>query len=114
MPMFESREQLAERMQTLIGDRTDDDALNFIKDALDTYDHHASNPDENHITKAEHDRLMQEADTNWRKRYRDTFFGTPDSSFADNNSDKSKPDPANNIAGGTKNNPASFDDLFGN
>lgn len=111
MAVFESREQLSDRIKELIGDRTDDVALNFIKDTLDTYDSRSSSEDM--ITKEEHDRLMNEQDTSWRTRYRDTFFGSPDPNFASNGADKSKSDPADSVPGSSENNPADFKDLFG-
>ncbi len=94
-------------MQALIGDRTDDEALNFIQDALETYD---NRKDENSISKEEHERLMSEQDTNWRKRYRDTFFSNkPDTSLMNDNS---RDDPMKDVAGGEPSNPAQYDDLF--
>lgn len=112
MAIFESREQLSERMQTLIGERTDDDALNFIRDALETYDSRTS--PEGTITQAEHARLMAEQDTTWRQRYRDTFFGKPDPSFSTKEgANTSKSDPAASVPGSSEINPADFNDLFG-
>ena len=110
MAIFETRESLQERLQTLIGDRTDDEALNFIQDALETYDRRPTNDG---IPKEEHERLMKEQDDSWRKKYRDTFFGKkPEDDSFDN---KSRPDPAGDVPNNTNpNNPASFDDLFGN
>ena len=111
MAIFESREQLAQRMQSLIGDRTDDEALNFIQDALETYDSRPA-ASEGSISNEEHTRLMEEQDTAWRKRYRDTFFGTPDPNIAGNSSKFSKSDPAGSAPGSSENNPANYDDLF--
>lgn len=111
MPIFENREQLLSRMNEAFGDRTDDVALNFIQDTLATYDQRTSS--EGSITQEEHDRLMKEQDDTWRKRYRDTFFGSPDPSLnPDGMSDKSKSDPAKKIPGGSENNPSDFGDLF--
>ena len=110
MAVFETRESLQERLQKLIGDRTDDEALNFIQDALETYDRRPSNEG---ISKEEHERLLKEQDETWRKKYRDTFFGKKpeDGSFEDT----SRPDPAREIPDGTNpNNPANFEELFGN
>ena len=111
MPIFETREQLLTRMNEALGDRTDDVALNFIQDTLATYDKHSSS--DGSITQEEHKRLMEEQDNKWRKRYRDTFFGTPDPNLKpDGMSDKSKSDPAKGIPGGSENNPSDFGDLF--
>ena len=110
MPIIKSRENLQARLQTLIGDRTDDEALSFIQDALDTYDGRSGTGG---ISQEEHDRILKEQDDAWRKKYRDTFFGKKpeDDSFED----KSRKDPADNIPNNTNpNNPKSYDDLFGN
>ena len=108
MAIFETRESLQERLQMLIGDRTDDVALNFIQDALETYDKRPSNEG---ISNDEHERLMKEQDDTWRKKYRDTFFGKKpeDGSF----DDTSRPDPARNLPSDSNpNNPSHYDDLF--
>lgn len=108
MAIIQNREELTARLQTLLGDRTDDDALNFMQDAFDTFDSHSAGG----ITQAEHDRLMNEADQAWRQRYRDAFFKGADSSLKEPESDKSRKDPAQDAPGGDENNPAKFDDLF--
>ena len=108
MALFQNREELTTRLQTILGDRTDDDALNFIQDALETYDSHSTGG----ITQAEHDRLMKEADDSWRKRYRDAFFKGADNSMKEHASDTSRKDPAEEAPGGDENNPAKFEDLF--
>ena len=109
MAVITERTALQSRLQTLIGDRTDDDALNFIQDALDTFDHHSSNSG---ITQAEHDRLMKEQDDSWRQRYKDAFFNGADSSLTEPNKETSREDPANSVPGSSENNPAHYDDLF--
>ena len=108
MAVFQNREELTTRLQAILGERTDDDALHFIEDALETYDSRTTDG----ITQAEHDRLMNEADEAWRKRYRDAFFKGADKSLDANNSDKSRKDPADDAPGADPNNPAKFDDLF--
>lgn len=108
MAIIESREALTNRLQTLIGDRTDDEALNFINDALETYDSRSTGG----ITQEEHNRLMNEADQSWRQRYRDAFFNGPDNSFKQDPKENSRDDPAEEMPGGSENNPAKFDDLF--
>ena len=109
MPKFENRENLLARLEVVLGERTDDDALSFIADALDTFD--SAGAADGTITLEEHERLMNEQDNSWRKRYRDTFFSGE--SKGDNLKDKSKDDPADEIPGRLADNPASFDELFG-
>lgn len=108
MAVIENREALTSRLQTLIGDRTDDEALNFIQDALDTYDSHSSGG----ITQEEHKRLMDEADQAWRQKYRDAFFQGPDNSEKNGSKNTSRDDPAEDQPGSSENNPAKFDELF--
>lgn len=108
MAIIKNREELTTRLQTILGDRTDDDALNFLQDSLDTFDAHSGDG----MSQAEHDRLMQEADNAWRTKYRDAFFKGPDSSLKEPMSDTSRKDPASDAPGADENNPAKFDDLF--
>lgn len=110
MPIFQTRDELSTRLTTIFGDRTDDDALNFIQDSLETFDHHTSTP-EGGFTADEHSRLMKEQDDAWRKRYRDAFLsGKPDTSITEKKT--SRDDPSDDLPGNGENNPASFDDLF--
>ena len=63
-----SREDLFASMNTIIGDRNDDQALEFIQDMSDTFDNMQSNSGE--YTKEKFDAL----DASWRQRYRERFF----------------------------------------
>lgn len=66
-----SKEELQTKLKDFIGDRTDDDAIQFIEDVNDTYDDIVSKSDgEDWKTKYE------ENDANWRKKYRDRFFSS--------------------------------------
>lgn len=111
MARFQTREELSERLTAIFGDRTDDDALNFIQDSLETFDHHMAVP-EGGISNDEHQRLMTEQDTAWRKRYRDAFLsGKPDAEITAHK-DKSREDPVGEPPGSSADNPASFDDIL--
>lgn len=115
MPIINTREELANRLNTIFGERNDDDTLSFIQDTLETFDHHSAN--NGGISQEEHDRLMQEQDNAWRNRYKQAFLsGNPDAALGDNHKPQrtSREDPADEVAGHTEDNPASFDDLFGN
>ena len=117
MPNFTTREELSSRLSTLLGDREDDEALNFIADSLNTFDAMSANA--GGISQEEHKRLMEEQDNSWRKRYKDAFLtGKHDSAFdgADSpvmpNRNTSRKDPAEDLPGGNPDNPASYDALF--
>ena len=66
-----SREDLFASMNTILGDRNDDQALEFIQDMSDTFDNMQSSHGE--YTKEKFDEL----DASWRQRYRERFFSGP-------------------------------------
>lgn len=117
MPNFSTREELASRLNTLLGDRQDDEALNFIADSLNTFD--AMSTAQGGMSTEEHTRLMEEQDNSWRQRYKEAFLtGRHDPSFDGSDSARmpnrntSRKDPAEDLPGGNPDNPASYDDLF--
>lgn len=110
MPRFETRESLSERLTAIFGDRTDDEALNFIQDTMETYDYHTANP--GGISQEAHKKALDEQDQAWRKRYRDAFLNGPDNSINENLNTNSRNDPTDIVPGDNPNNPAKFDDLF--
>jgi hypothetical protein len=65
-----SREELMTSLNTILGDRNDDDALNFIQDVSDTYDDLSSHTGT--YTEEQYTAL----DNQWRQRYRERFFNT--------------------------------------
>lgn len=73
MPIFESREVLQTRLSAIIGDRADDEALTFIGDTLETYDHLFGRASST-FTQEDIDNAVNERDTEWRKRYKEAFF----------------------------------------
>ena len=111
-----SAKDFMEKAKTIIGDRTDDDALSFLEDCKDTIsdgENKGDNDWEAKYNQAVEDKNKLEQE--WRKRYRDTFFSpaSPTDTLKDtnpannaHNEDDSEPDleaEANKIR---------FDDLF--
>lgn len=100
-----SRDALFERLQTLIGDKTDDDTLTFledVKDTVDDYEKKGGTDTENWKEKfAENEKM-------WREKYRDTFFGksVPDTTIKDNAEDIKIENEK------TKEDSITYDDLF--
>lgn len=84
-----TKEELQTKLKDFIGDRTDDDAIQFIEDVNDTYDDIVSKNDgEDWKTK------YQENDAEWRKKYRDRFFsgdGKPQEPKEPENEPENKP-----------------------
>lgn len=69
-----SRDELLERTRTLLGERTDDEAIAFIEDVTDTYD--SISDGNSGYTEEEVTAKVNEVEEKWRKKYRDRFFGT--------------------------------------
>lgn len=102
MPIIESRETLQTRLAGIIGERADDEALNFIADTLETYDH-LYGRSQSVFTQEDIDAAVNTKDEEWRKRYKQSFLeGTGPIDPA--------PVPP---AGGKGNNDIKISDLFG-
>lgn len=81
-----TREDLMQSVNTILGDRSDDVALEFIQDMTDTLNDFASH--NGVYTQEQYDAL----DNNWRTRYRERFFSGPredDDEFKSPNNKKS-------------------------
>lgn len=64
--------ELMERIKAIMGDKTDDDSLQFIEDVNDTFDSLEKKTGSDEDWEAKY----KENDEKWRKRYRDKFFST--------------------------------------
>lgn len=80
-----STNDLRTRLQTIVGDNTDDDTLNFLQDFNDTITDIESRGETNfeELYNAEV-KKNKDLDASWRKRYRDTFFNGVDDSEQEN------------------------------
>lgn len=88
-----SHDDFMKSLKSILGDRTDDEAIKFIEDAEDTI---TESKDD---WKVKYDELLvekNELDKTWRQRYSDRFF----------NSDTSHSDEDNNHEQNNKTNPA--------
>lgn len=101
--------------KTIVGDRSDDDALKFLEDLNDTI---SEGGEDNWQEKYEAEVKAKEAlDLEWRTKYRDRFFST-DSSHKDNNDtnpanvDKDKSPEEIEDDKVEQANKVTFDDLF--
>lgn len=82
-----TREEIMAQLQTIIGDDTSDDTLNFVQDVSDTLGNDNS---ATRITELE--TQLRTQDEEWRKKYRDAFFtGKPDDAFKDEEDESQKP-----------------------
>lgn len=105
MPIIESRETLQTRLSAIIGDRADDEALSFIGDTLETYDHLFGRASST-FTQEDIDNAVNERDTEWRNRYKNAFLNGPGPS----NEPPAPPSPDKDPK---KNNNIKISDLFG-
>lgn len=64
-----TRDEFLSKFQNIIGDRNDDEILEFLDNIREIYDA-VEKP-------ADWERRYKENDENWRKRYRDAFFNGP-------------------------------------
>ena len=94
-----SRDELLEKIRTLLGERTDDEAIAFIEDVTDTYD--SISDGNSGYTEDEVTARVNEVEEKWRKKYRDRFFGNG------GNDDDDDPDDDN-----TNTEEVTIDDLF--
>ena len=86
-----TQKEFMEKVNTIIGDRTDDEALSFIEDCKDTI---SSDGDD---WKAKYDEQVtknEELEKSWREKYKARFFAADDSSQEDNHENNKKTNPA--------------------
>ena len=95
-----SRDELLEKTRTLLGERTDDEAITFIEDVTDTYD--SISGAKSGYTEEEVTAKVNEVEEKWRKKYRDRFFGN-----GGDGDDDDEPD-----GGATNTEEVTIDDLF--
>lgn len=84
-----SVEDFMKSAKAIIGDRTDDDALKFLEDCKDTI------TDEKDDWKTKYEEQLEankKLDTEWRQKYKDTFFSSDANNNNDNN-DNTHNDP---------------------
>lgn len=105
MPIIESRETLQTRLSAIIGDRADDEALSFIGDTLETYDHLFGRASST-FTQEDIDNAVNERDTEWRNRYKNAFLNGPGPS-------NEPPPPPSPDRDTKKNQNIKISDLFG-
>lgn len=77
-----SHDDFMKSLKTILGDRTDDEAIKFIEDAEDTI---TESKDD---WKTKYDELLaekEELDKTWRKKYSDRFFNSDTSHNNENN-----------------------------
>lgn len=80
-----TKEQLIEKVKTIIGDSTDDNVLSFMEDFNDTV---------NSFDSENWKQRYEENDKAWRQRYKDRFFGkkTEEEDKMDDISDDTPPE----------------------
>ena len=71
--MVLAKEDFMEKLKSVVGDRTDDEALTIIEDFTDTYDDLDKRSNEDpEDWKGKYEQLDEE----WRKKYKERFFSS--------------------------------------
>lgn len=70
-----SQQEILESLRARIGDSTDDETLAFIEDVTDTLSDYETRLSDSTNWKEKY----ETNDAEWRQRYRDRFFGNPES-----------------------------------
>lgn len=74
--MILQKSELMEKIKVLVGERTDDEALNALKDISETVESYSTTDADEWKKKYEDkEKELKNNDEEWRKKYRDTFFG---------------------------------------
>lgn len=84
-----SVEDFMKSAKAIIGDRTDDDALKFLEDCKDTI---TGEKDDWKTKYEEQLEANKKLDTEWRQKYKDTFFSS-DANINNDNNDNTHNDP---------------------
>lgn len=71
-----NREEFITAISTIVGERTDDEAISFVENMTDTYD--AFGDSEKDKTIADLQKSLEETEQLWRKKYRDRFYSGTD------------------------------------
>ena len=80
------------KLKTIIGDRTDDEALSFIEDCKDTIDGGGDDYKSKYEAAVKE---KEETEKMWRQKYADRFFSPDTHTNEDNHENNDKTNPAN-------------------
>lgn len=69
-----NRENILNRLSSILGDRSDDEALGILEDITDTLDDYDGRIKESGDWKAKY----EENDKTWRDKYRERFYNSPE------------------------------------
>lgn len=74
-----TREELMRAVSSIVGDRTDDEAIAFVENVTDTFDSYSSVELENANKQIEElTQKVADIEASWRKKYMDRFYGGSD------------------------------------
>lgn len=74
-----TRDELMSAVASIVGDRTDDEAIAFVENVSDTFDTDSSDELETaNATIAELTQKVADTESAWRKKYMDRFYGGTD------------------------------------
>lgn len=85
-----SKQQLLDKIKTMLEDKTDDESIGFIEDVTDT----VTDLETKASDTTNWEKKYKDNDAEWRKKYRDRFFNSPskeDEPEDDDSSDSDEP-----------------------
>lgn len=74
-----TREELMTAVASIVGDRTDDEAIAFVENVTDTFDSDSSAELETAYAKIDElTKKIEDTESTWRKKYMERFYGGSD------------------------------------
>lgn len=90
-----TREELMNAVASIVGDRTDDEAIAFVENVTDTFDSDSSAELETaNATIAELSQKLIDTESVWRKKYMNRFYGGTDEEANPSNQSNSEEETA--------------------
>lgn len=87
-----NREEYFNRLHSMVGTDTSEDALSFLEDMSDTYN---SISQANNNNNTDWERKYHELDESWKERYRHRFFSSGDNGYIPEGAKPEKKDEYN-------------------
>lgn len=103
-----TKEELLKSAKDILGENADDTALSFLEDIEDTFKDAETKTKDTTDWKAK----FEENDANWRKKYRDRFFGGEDEDDVVPEDGRTKEAKTDDDEKPSKEETITYDDLF--
>ena len=92
--MVLNNDDFVKSVKSIIGDRTDEESINFIENMTDTYNSLVADKD---VTNTAWEQKYNALNETWSKRYKDRFLGGSDEQHNENHEDDNEPKSYNDL-----------------